>query len=194
MTQELQHVQVKKDHPWGALELGQICADGVVTACGLQARNSLHYIHMDATGNRAGWTLIRNPGVFEIKCADEVAPNSTGIDIECLNGNIRLEAPNGRIILSAKDIDIMANGEDRRGNINIEANQDVKIKAGRSFDLFASSGYRLFTPYLGRIIADTKLNVVTNFLDGLSSASLTRVGKTDPTSTARFIGQTLFDQ
>jgi len=192
MTQNLEHVQVKKEHPWGALELGQICADGVITACGLQARHSLHYIHMDATGNRAGWTLMRNPGVFEIKCADNVAPNSTGIDIECLSGNIRLEAPNGRIILSAKDIDIMANGEDRRGNICIEANSDVKIKAGKHFDLLAESGYRLFSPNIGRIIANTKMSLVSNFIDGLTSGCSTLAGKTDPTSSARFLSQSLY--
>ena len=53
MTTQVDHVQVKKDHPFGALEIGQICADGVVTGVGLQSRHSLHYIHLDSTGNRA---------------------------------------------------------------------------------------------------------------------------------------------
>mgnify|MGYP000037490526 CR=1 FL=1 len=185
---ELEHVQYVKSHPFGNLEMGQECLDGVITGIGLQGRNAIHYIHLDATGAREGWTLMRNPGVFEIKCGDTVNPDSTAIDIEALNGNIRLNAANGRIILSAKDIDIMANGEDNsRGHIKIEANQDIKCKASGSFDLIADTGYRLYTPSVGKVIANTELFVVSNFIKGLTAASSTLVGKTDPVTTPEFL-------
>jgi len=185
---ELEHVQYVKSHPFGNLEMGQECLDGVITGIGLQGRNAIHYIHLDATGAREGWTLMRNPGVFEIKCGDTVNPDSTAIDIEALNGNIRLNAANGRIILSAKDIDIMANGEDNsRGHIKIEANQDIKCKASGSFDLIADTGYRLYTPYVGKIIANSELFIVSNFIKGLTAASSTLVGKTDPVTTPEFL-------
>lgn len=193
MTTQLEHVQVKKEHPFGALEIGVICDDGVVTGIGLQGRNSLHYIHLDATGDRAGWTLMRNPGVFEIKCGDNVNPNSIGLDIECLNGDICLSAPNGRIRLNALDIDILANGpDDSRGHIKIEANQDVKVKASGSFDVFAEVGYRIYSPNLGRIIANTNLNMVSNFINGLTAASSNLPGKTDPLTTINFLNQSTY--
>tara|TARA_B100001094_G_scaffold327296_1_gene385151 strand:+ start:16373 stop:16957 length:585 start_codon:yes stop_codon:yes gene_type:complete len=185
---ELEHVQYVKSHPFGNLEMGQECLDGVITGIGLQGRNSIHYIHLDATGVREGWTLMRNPGVFEIKCGDTVNPQSTAIDIEALNGDIRLTASNGRIILSAKDIDIMANGEDNtRGHIKIEANQDIKCKASGSFDLIADTGYRLYTPHVGKIIANTELFMVSNFIKGLTVASSSLIGKTDPMTTVQFM-------
>lgn len=193
MTTQVDHVQVKKDHPFGALEIGQICSDGVVTGVGLQSRHSLHYIHLDSTGNRAGWTLMRNPGVFEIKCGDNVDGKSIGVDIECLNGDIVLSAPNGRIRLSAKDIDIMANGEDdSRGHIKIEANQDVKIKADGAFDVDAKVGYRIYTPNVGRIIANTQLHTISNFIRGLTCASASLPGKTDLTNVLDFTTNSLY--
>ena len=42
---ELEHVQYVKSHPFGNLEMGQECLDGVITGIGLQGRNSIHYIH-----------------------------------------------------------------------------------------------------------------------------------------------------
>jgi hypothetical protein len=182
-----QHVQVVKNNPMGALEIGQVCADNVVTGIGLQGTTSLHYIHLDSTGNRAGWTLIRNPGVFEVKCGDNVNGKSIGMDLECLNGDICISAPNGRIRLSALDIDIMANGPDEtRGHIKIEANQDVKVKASGAFDVMADVGYRIYTPNVGKIIANTKLYTISNFITGLTCASASLAGKTDPTTTQEF--------
>jgi len=193
MTTQVDHVQVKKDHPFGALEIGQICADGVVTGVGLQSRDSVHYIHLDSTGTRAGWTLMRNPGVFEIKCGDNVDGKSIGLDIECLNGDICLTAPNGRIRLSAKDIDIMANGEDdSRGHIKIEANQDVKIKADGSFDVKAEVGYRIYTPNVGKVIANTHLYLIANFVKGLTCASASLPGKTDLITTTDFLTNSVY--
>lgn len=176
----IEHVPYIKSHPMGNLEIGKECLDGVITGIGLQGRKSTHYIHLDATGNRAGWTLMRNPGVFEIKCGDTVAPNDIGLDIECLNGDINLTATNGRIRLHALDIDILADGEDnKRGHIKIEANQDVKVKAQGAFDLKAETGYRLYTPHVGKIVANTKLNIISNFINGLTCASASIPGKTD---------------
>ena len=165
MAKKLEHVPAYKRHPWGNLELGQQCLDGVITGIGLQAFNSIHYIHLDSTGAREGWTLCRNPGVFEIKCGDKVSPDSTGIDI-----------------------DILANGEDlNRGHIKLEANQDIKLKAGGAFDLTAENGYRLFSPKVGKIIANTELFTVTNFMKGLTCASASKLGKTDFANTFEFL-------
>jgi len=185
---ELEHVQYKRSHPFGELQIGNECLDKVITGIGLQGRNALHYIHLDATGNREGWTLMRNPGVFEIKCGDTVNPEDTGIDIECLNGNINLTATNGRIILSALDIDIMANGPDnKRGHVKIEANQDIKLKAEGAFDLTAQTGYRLYTPSVAKLIGNTEMFITSNFIKGLTCASASLAGKTDPANISEFL-------
>ena len=171
---------VRKSNPQGEFLLGTECDDGIITGCGMEAMHPLHYIHMDNDGNRAGWTLVRNPGVFEIKCGDTVDGKDIGIDIECLNGDINLTAQNGRIRLVARDIDILANGETTgRGHIKIEANQDIKLKAEGAFDVKANAGYRLFTPNVGRIIANTEMKIASNFIKGLSCASSNLIGKTD---------------
>ncbi len=179
-SKQVKHFQVRKSNPQGELLLGTQCADGVITGAGLEAFHPLHYIHMDNDGNRAGWTSVRNPGVFQIKCADTVNGKDVGIDIECLNGDINLTAQNGRIRLVARDIDILANGETTgRGHIKMEANQDIKLKCDGAFDLKAEVGYRLFTPHVGKVVANTELKIVSNFIKGLSCASANLIGKTD---------------
>ena len=183
----LKHFQVRKTNPQGEMLLGTQCADGVVTGCGFEAFHPLHYMHMDNDGNRAGWTSFRAPGVFQVKCGDTVNGREPGIDIHCLNGDINLTADNGRIRLVARDIDILANGETTgRGHVKIEANQDIKLKADGSFDLKAEAGYRLYTPHVGKIIANTEMKIVANFVKGLSCASKALAGKTDPLNVTDF--------
>jgi hypothetical protein len=103
------------------------------------------------------------------------------------NGDIVISAPNGRIRLQALDIDLRADGpNNKRGTINLDSNQSVNIKTG-TFDVKAEVGYRIFSPNLGRIVANTKLYVVSNFIDGLTCASSILPGKTDLLSSVNFL-------
>jgi hypothetical protein len=98
------------------------------------------------------------------------------------SGDIVIRAPKGRIRMSAMDIDIRADGTDNtRGTINIDSNQSVNIKTG-TFDLNASTGVRLFTPKSMNIIANTSMALVSNFVNGLTSASKTLGNKSSSAS------------
>jgi hypothetical protein len=154
----------------------------------LQASDSRHYMTMDKDGKRKGWTLNRCPGVYEVKCGTDVKKNENAFFLMADNGDIVIHAPNGRIRMSAMDIDILAHGPDNtRGTINIESNQSVNIKTG-SFDLYASVGVRFFTPKSMNIVANTSMTLVSNFVNGLTAASKTKPSKSAPTtqSTGRF--------
>lgn len=154
----------------------------------LQASDSRHYMTMDKDGKRKGWTLNRCPGVYEIKSGTDVEKDQPAIFVMADNGDIILHAPNGRIRMDAMDIDMLAHGKDNtRGTINIESNQSVNIKTG-SFDLYASTGVRLFTPKSMNLIANTSMGLVSNFVNGLTAASKTKPNKSAPLSqsTLRF--------
>lgn len=98
------------------------------------------------------------------------------------NGDIVISAPNGRIRMSAMDIDIRADGADNtRGTVNIDSNQSVNIKTG-TFDLNASTGVRLFTPQSMSIVANTSMTMASNFVNGLTAASKTLGNKSAPAS------------
>ena len=154
----------------------------------LQASDSRHYMTMDKDGKRKGWTLNRCPGVYEIKCGTDVEKDQPAVFVMADNGDVIIHAPNGRIRMDAMDIDMLAHGKDNtRGTINIESNQSVNIKTG-SFDLYASTGVKLFTPKSMNMIANTSMGLVSNFVNGLTAASSTKPSKSAPKtqSTERF--------
>lgn len=157
---------------FGHIHLSSDSLDSDVTSgVYLQAYDSRHYMTMDIDGIRKGWTLNRCPGSYEILCGTETKEKDIGFFLLSENGDIVIRAPKGRIRLSALDIDIRATGEDNtRGSVNIDSNQSVNIKTG-SFDVKASVGVNVFTPYTLNMIANTSLNITSNFVNSLTSAS-----------------------
>lgn len=158
---------------FGSLNLagnGGLEAD-VLTGVMLQAYNSLHYVHMENDGIRKGWTMMRSPGVWEVKCADTVRKGDIGGYIHVENGDLVLKAPNGRIRLQAVDIDLRADGtNEKTGYINIESNNTVSIKTGQ-FKVTAQNGINLFSPQAVNIASNTALSFTSNFISGFTSAA-----------------------
>ena len=178
----------------GKIEFGHLHLAGegtlssdVTSGVYLQAYNSLHYMSMDIDGPREGWTLNRCPGPYEILCASRDAgiPGSdkgNGFFLLAENGDIVIRAPKGRIRMSAMDIDIRADGPDNtRGSINLDSNQSVNIKTG-TFDVIAQTGVKIFTPRTLNLIANTSMGLVSNFINGLTSASAKKPNKSAPAS------------
>jgi hypothetical protein len=153
----------------------------------LQAFDSRHYMTMDNDGVRTGWTLNRCPGVYSIKCATDSAgivdsDDGVGFFLLAEKGDIVIRAPKGRIRLSAQDIDFRADGVDNsRGTINLDSNQSVNIDTVL-FDVKAESGIRLFTPFTLDVVANTMVSFTSNFIRGLTAASVSKPDKLDPTT------------
>jgi uncharacterized protein (DUF2345 family) len=163
----------------------------------LQALDSRHYMTLDNDGVRKGWTLNRSPGPHEIKCATDSAGTENsdegiGFLLIAEKGDIVLRAPNGRIRMSAQDIHIRADGEDNtRGAVVIDANEAVNINTLR-FSVKAKSGIKMSTPYTMDLIANTSMNMYSNFMNGLSSASAFLADKSYLGSTEEFIKTTVY--
>ena len=163
---------------FGALTLGSLNLSGqgglesdVLSGIGIQAFNSLHYLHMEKDGPRKGWTLQRNPGVWEVKCADNVKEGEIGAYIHVENGDLVLKAPNGRIRLQAVDIDLKADGYNQKtGVINIDANAEVYISADK-VKVKSQNGISLFSPQSIDIVSNTAMNLASNFVGGFTSAA-----------------------
>ena len=169
---------------FGSLNLagnGGLEAD-VITGVTLQANNSIHYVHMENDGPRKGWTLQRNPGVWEVKCADAVKEGEIGAMIHVENGDLVLKAPNGRIRLQATDIDLRAEGfNEKTGYVNIESNNTVRIRTGQ-FKVNSENGVSLFSPQAINIVSNTAMTLASNFVGGVTSAAAQLGGKAFPQS------------
>lgn len=188
-----------KSNRHGRIELGHLHLAGqgglgsdVTSGVYLQAYDSLHYMSMDISGPRQGWTLNRCPGPYEILCASKNAgiPATPDKGVGCFilaeNGDIIIRAPKGRVRISGLDVDIHAEGPDNtRGSVNIDSNQSVNIdtpalniKTERSISMFSSGVLDL--------VANTTLKMCANFVEGCSAASATLGSKTNPTSQMEF--------
>ena len=163
---------------WGKISFGGLNLSGqgglesdVLSGIGLQAQNSLHYIQMENDGPRKGWTLQRNPGVWEVKCGDSVKEGEIGGYIQVENGDLVLKAPNGRIRLQAVDIDLRADGYNQKtGVINIDSNNEVRIRT-EAFKVTSENGISLFSPQAIDIVTNTAMNLAGNFVGGFTSAA-----------------------
>ena len=115
----------------GEIRFGHPTGDNQISACLLRSgffHN--HYITMDGTGerHRAGGTICRSPGSFQVKAGDNCGPSDQSIMMKAENGNILISAPNGKIILDASNILIKSSGGGKGdGIIEIDANDKVNI-------------------------------------------------------------------
>lgn len=178
---------------WGKVYFGGLNLSGqgglesdVLSGIGLQAQNSLHYIQMENDGPRKGWTLQRNPGVWEVKCGDNVKEGEIGGYIQVENGDLVLKAPNGRIRLQAVDIDLRADGyNEKTGVINIDSNNEVRIKTEK-FKVKSENGISLQSPQAIDIVSNTAMNLASNFVGGFTSAAAQLPAKALSTTTQVF--------
>lgn len=121
----------------GELKFGHIHQDSKIAAFIVRSGSEPnHYISMDSEGkpHRKNGTICRSTGAFQIKAGDNVKSGgleeNIGVYIEAVDGDIVLNAGNGRIRLIGENIDIIAKGSDgRNGNISLDANEKVIINA-----------------------------------------------------------------
>jgi len=121
----------------GELKFGHIHDDNKISAFIVRSgRESNHYITMDSEGepHRKHGTICRSTGAFQIKAGDNVKSSgikeNIGVYIEAVDGDIVLNAGNGRIRLIGENIDFIARGGDgQNGVISIDANEKVIVNS-----------------------------------------------------------------
>jgi hypothetical protein len=186
---------------FGHLHLGdpsEALKSDVTSGVMLQAFDSRHYVSLDNDGPRQGWTLNRCPSVYGIQCATDNAgtvnsEKGVGFFVLSETGDVVIRAPKGRIRLSALDIDIRADGfNNKRGSINLDSNQSINLKTG-TFDVQANVGARIFTPKTMNLVANTSMHLVSNFMNGITAASVPKPNKEFRPSTREFNQKSLYD-
>lgn len=172
----------------GEVRFGHVTADNQISSCLLRSGFFFnHYITLDGTGerHRAGGTIARSPGAFQVKAGDNCGPNDMGVFLNAVNGDILLSAPNGKIILDAQNILVRASGQGGStgtGIIDIEANEKVNITGkGDGVEIQGTSVVKIFSDKTVDVIGQTALNCYGGFIDmadGNSTAAIAKSSKT----------------
>lgn len=143
----------------GELKFGHIHDDSKIAAAIIRSGSeSNHYISLESEGepHRKNGTICRSLGSFQIKAGDTVKSSgileNNSVYVEAVDGDIVLNAKNGRIRIIGENIDLIARGGDNEnGNINIDANEKVNINA---------PSVNLKTRVAIRMVSDGRIDVI----------------------------------
>jgi len=113
------------------MKMGHITSDNQISAFLVRSGYFYdHYITLDATGDRsrAGGTICKSPGSFQVKAGSNCGAADNAVFMMAENGDIFLSAPQGKVIIDAKNILLKASGEGGgNGKVTIEGNETVEI-------------------------------------------------------------------
>ena len=162
----------------GSISFGHIDEYGIVTSSFLaQGSDARQSICLDETGIRKGWISMTAPGNFSVSCGEDKEEAEDSLCLYAENGNIIINAGNGRIRMEADDIEIISRGVGTsKGNILLKATETVEINS-KKFIANASSLYKIVTSGQGEIVANSQLQIYASIIRGVTDACATKDSK-----------------
>lgn len=130
-----------------------------------------HYISLDNEGTFEGWIRNRCPGTYGIKCGDKVKKDDWGFVVDCLNGDVIIKAPTGKIILEGVDIQLKATGgSNDTGNISINAPNNINLVSGKNITGSASAAISFISSGICKVQGKTELELSGSNVEVLESS------------------------
>jgi uncharacterized protein (DUF2345 family) len=157
------------DH--GSISFGHIASDAAVTSdVQIQASDGRHSIILDKDGTRKGCTQITAPGRISIQSGEDRQEAEDTLFINAWNGNIDIIASNGKIRMQGTDIELIAFGEKgSKGNIIMEASENIKLDADNKVLINAGAMYKLATPGEAQICANSAMTIYSDCIRGVTA-------------------------
>lgn len=157
------------------VKYGHIHYDQTKSAYMIRSGHDLrHNIILDADGDnkfRAGSTQINCPGTFNVVAGDDVAFDLPGVFLRAENGDIIISAPNGRIRMEARNIDVIASASGTtNGVINLDAKEQVIINSN-VISIDAKSTLKLEATRTLDVIGNSVLNLYGGFIVAADGAT-----------------------
>ena len=157
---------------------GHISDDEVLSCYVIRSGyDELHYVQMDSDATRPGWTIMRAPGVTQIKTGDDVGDDTNALVLEALRGDIFIKAHKGRIIMEAENIQGIALGKNNKnGVISFEADEKFEVKA-KNIEMNGSAVARFFCSGVLQVVGDGTLEMFAGLADCATGATKIKKSK-----------------
>lgn len=162
------HNPIEIGNDYGHIKFGHIDINNDLG--GVLIRNSPpgqpceHYMQFNSSGTMKNGTTNRCPGVYQIICG-ETPVNDVSFVLRATEGDIIIQAPNGRVRIEGKNVDIRANGSDNKnGFVNIDANEKVIIRS-KNIEINGTSVAKFFSSGLCEIVGKNTLNFAGGLID-----------------------------
>jgi uncharacterized protein (DUF2345 family) len=178
-TAKQNYTATRQGNDHGSISFGHIASDGAVTSdVQLQASDGRHSIILDKDGPRKGCTQITAPGRISIQSGEDKKEAEDTLFINAVNGNIDIIASNGKIRLQGTDIELIAFGEKgSKGNIRMEASENIQLDADNKVLINAGAMYKLATPGIAEIVANSAMTIYSSVIRGVSDGVANRDSK-----------------
>jgi len=157
---------------------GHISDDEVLSSYVIRSGyDELHYVQLDADGKRPGWTIIRAPGVTQVKTGDDVGDDTNALVLEALRGDIFIKAHKGRIMMEAENIQGIALGKNNKnGVITFEADEKFEVKA-KNIEMNGSAVARFFCSGVLQVVGDGAVEMFAGLADCATGATKIKKSK-----------------
>lgn len=134
----------------GELKFGDVTKNNTKFSASLRSsvpgQASDHYIGLAGYGKFAGSTFERSPSMHSIYCGTTPVDGQAFL-LYAENGDVMIGAPQGRVRIWAKDIDLIASGgSNDRGFVNIQGSSKVEVFAGKEVNLTAQTQIGMTAP------------------------------------------------
>jgi hypothetical protein len=171
-TAKQNYTAIRHGNDHGSISFGHIHKQGDVTSdVMLQATDERHSIILDKDGPRKGCTQITAPGRIAIECGVDKKEAEDTLFIHSWNGNIVINASNGKLRLQGTDVEIIATGEGgSKGNIRLKAPSNSIELDGKKVLITAKSKYKLATSGSAEIVANSSMKIYSSIIRGVTDA------------------------
>lgn len=174
------HNPIELGNDYGHIKFGHINPNntyaGVLIRDGEPGKDSEQYMMFMSSGKMAGGTINRCPGVYQIHCGERPV-DDTSFMLNAAEGDIVIRAPNGRIRLQAKNIDIRADGGDNKnGHINIDANEKVTINT-KNLEANIDAVAKILSSGTLELVGNAALNFYGGLVDCADSCTTLKKSK-----------------
>jgi len=178
-TSKKNYTAIRYGNDHGSISFGHIHKDAAVTSdVTLQASDGRHAIILDKDGPRKACTQITAPGRISIQSGQDSKEAEDTLFINAVNGNIDIIASNGKIRLQGTDIELIAFGEKgSKGNIRMEASENIQLDADNKVLINAGAMYKLATPGIAEIVANSAMTIYSSVIRGVSDGVANRDSK-----------------
>ena len=131
----------------GELRFGDVHFDGTKLAALIRNTNPSkatdHFMAFGSSGKFNGSTWNQCPGAYQIICGNTPVDGVSFVTY-AKNGDMIIGAPNGRIRIFAKDIELISTGDSNEtGFVQIVANGGVRVNSRANIDIEASSNINI---------------------------------------------------
>lgn len=161
----------------GEIKFGHVHDDEVLSAVMLRnGQDPNHYLTLEGNvkgePHRKNGTICRSPGSFQVQAGEKTPNEQPGIFFDAVNGDIVLNARNGRIRIIADNVDIIASGSDgKNGVVYIEGNEKVIVNGKQSVDIRSKASTKIFSEKTVEVIGNGLLNIYGGLVESMDGAT-----------------------